>query len=102
MHHLYGSKYLIETLNNMEFCPSYAEVQRFEISAASCRGTDLDLSNGQFVQYVADNVDHNIGTLDGHKTFHGMGIMAAVTPKLLTSKSVPRVNASAEDIVAAG
>ena len=102
MHHLYGSKFLIETLNSMGFCSSYTEIQRFETSAASCRGTDLDLSNGQFVQYVADNVDHNIGTLDGHNTFHGMGIIAAVTPKLLTSKSVPRVNASTEDIVAAG
>ena len=31
-----------------------------------------------------------------------MGIIAAVTKKLLASKSVPRINASTEDIVAAG
>ena len=31
--------------------------------------------DGQCLQYVADNVDHNIATLDGHGTFHGMGII---------------------------
>lgn len=30
-----------------------------------------------FTQYVADNLDHNIKTLDGLGTFHGMGIIAA-------------------------
>ena len=34
------------------------------------------------MQYVADNVDHNIRTLDGSGTFHGMGIITAITPKI--------------------
>jgi len=49
------------------------------------------------VQFVADNADHNMRTLDGYNTFHGMGIIsaclhdcnfAAVNPKLprLTSR----------------
>ena len=80
MHHLCGSKFLIETLNSLGFCSSYTGIQKFEASAASCQGTSFDLSNGQVVQYVADNVDHNIGTLDGRNTFHGMGIIASVTP----------------------
>ena len=29
---------------------------------------------GMFIQYIADNVDHNVITLDGSGTFHGMGI----------------------------
>ena len=104
MHHLYGSKFLIETLNSLGFCSSYTEIQKFETSAASCQGTSFDLSNGQVVQYVADNVDHIIGTLDGRNTFHGMDIIASVTPKFATctSKSVPRVKASTEDLVAIG
>ena len=102
MHHLYGSKLLIEILNSMGFCSSYTGIQRFESSAASSQGTSFDLSNEQFVQYVADNADHNTGTLDGHNTFHGMGIIAAVTPQLVKHKSVPRVRASAEDLVAVG
>ena len=32
-----------------------------------------------FMQYVADNVDHNIHSLDGRRSFHGMGIIAAST-----------------------
>lgn len=34
---------------------------------------------GHFGQHVADNVDHNLRTLDGMNTFHGMGIIAAIT-----------------------
>ena len=32
-----------------------------------------------FTQYIADNVDHNVITLDGSGTFHGMGITSAST-----------------------
>ncbi len=35
---------------------------------------------GTFTQWVADNVDHNIATVDGRGTFHGMGIIAVSTP----------------------
>jgi len=30
--------------------------------------------------FAADNVDHNIMTLDGKGTFHRMGMVAAITP----------------------
>jgi len=33
--------------------------------------------NSVIVHFVADNVDHNIRTLDGLNTFHGMGIISA-------------------------
>ncbi len=36
---------------------------------------------GTFTQRVADNVDHNVATLDGHGSLHGMGIMAISTSK---------------------
>ena len=36
---------------------------------------------GTFTQWVADNIDHNVATLDGQGTFHGMGIIAVSTPK---------------------
>ena len=38
------------------------------------------LPNNSFVQWSADNVDHNLATLDGKGTLHGMGIIASVTP----------------------
>ena len=34
----------------------------------------------KMVLFAAVNVDHNIVTLDGKGTFHGMGMLAAVTP----------------------
>ena len=43
----------------------------------------------QFIQYVGDNVDHNIKTLDGHGTFPGMGMVAIITPGENPSKNVP-------------
>jgi len=36
--------------------------------------------NGAFIQWSADNVDHNLATLDGKGTFHGMGIVESSTP----------------------
>jgi len=30
-----------------------------------------------FAQYVADNIDHNVCTIDGYNTFHGMGMITA-------------------------
>ena len=58
--------------------------------------------SSQFVQYVADNVDHNIRTLDGNNTFHGMGMIAAITPGVSKSKTIPRVNVTPKDIAAIG
>jgi len=54
------------------------------------------------MQFAADNVDHNICTLDGSGTFHGMGIITMVTPGINVSKPVPRVSISSEDIVDIG
>ena len=36
---------------------------------------------GAFAQWVADNVDHNVASLDGTGSLHGMGIIAVSTPK---------------------
>ena len=38
------------------------------------------LQNGAFIQWSVDNVDHNLGTLDGKGTFYGMGIVVVVLP----------------------
>ena len=36
--------------------------------------------NGAFIQWSADNVDNNLAILYGKGTFHGLGIVAVVTP----------------------
>ena len=48
--------------------------------------------SSNFTQWVADNVDHNINTLTGKGTFHGMGIISVTQPGKITSdKPVTRI-----------
>ena len=81
LHHHFASKFRIDSLNKHEFCCSYSEVIKFERNAAVTQGTDIPgFESGHFVQYIADNVDHNIRIIDGMNIFHGMGMTAATTP----------------------
>ena len=88
--HQFGSEFLLKHLSRLGFCASYDEVKRFKISVihASCNNTVGDdnvqtiASNEgdvatNFTQFCADNIDHNMCTLDGNNTFHGMGMTAA-------------------------
>ena len=86
----------------MGFGSSFSEVTKFEQNVAvSSKETGIydNFNTTLFIQFVADNVDHNIRTLDGLDTFHGMGIIAALTPwtNLIPSVKyarciVPRLN----------
>ena len=103
LHHHFRSKFLVTTLHSHGLCCSYAELTKFERSAAVNEGTDIPhFREGTFVQYVADNVDHNIRTLDGHNTYHGMGMIAAVTHATSRTGRIPRVSVTTEDIAAVG
>ena len=98
IHHLCRSKFIVETLHKMGFCSSYAEVIRFEKNAADCveldvLGGNVDLL-GMSVLFAADNVDHNIITIDGKGTFHGMGIIAALTPAQRMTRTIQRKQVS--------
>lgn len=103
LHHQFASRFLIDSLHAHGFCYSYSTVQKYERSATATQGTDITgYTPGRFVQYVADNVDHNVRTLDGTGTFHGMGIIATITPGTKTGKSVPKKVVTAEEIASAG
>ena len=55
----------------------------------------------QFLQFMADNIDHNTQTLDGLNTFHGMGMIKAVTPGIkCTLRIILCVEVTAEDVAA--
>jgi len=91
LHHLVGSRYIIEHLNKLGFCSSYNEVKTFELSAAVSQGTDLvGIGPCSWMQFIGDNVDHQIQTLDGTGTFHGMGLIAAATPGTRERKAIRR------------
>ena len=99
MHHHFGSRFLVDTLYSLGFSSSYTEVQRFEMNAAS-KPVDSDAikKDAYFLQYVADNVDHNVRTIDGHGTFHGMGIISVSTPGSQERRTIPRLNPSLTEI----
>lgn len=107
MHHHFGSRFLVDTLYQHGFGCSYSEVQAYEKCAALAEGLELDTEVGESnseraVQFIADNVDHDTATLDGHGTFHGMGIVAAVTPAISSEKLIRRTKVSANDILQVG
>ena len=90
-------------MSNLGFSTSYWEVQKYESSAAATLKIYLpDYFPGQFLQFVADNVDHNIRTLDGQNTFHGMGIIGCSTPATSVNVNIPRLNVQPKDLSAVG
>ena len=92
LHHHFASNLLMQSLNCLGLCCSYAEVQKYERAAANTLSVDIPgFASGHFVQFVAGNVDHNSRTLDGMNTFHGMGIIAAVSPGIKTCTPIHRV-----------
>ena len=102
LYHHFASQFLIDTLHHLGFCCSYEEVHRFERNAAKFYGANIPDLSTQFVQYAADNVDHNIRTLDGLGTFHGMGMIATITPGITSRKTIPRLKATSLDVAAVG
>ncbi|KYN50525.1 hypothetical protein ALC57_00165 [Trachymyrmex cornetzi] len=40
----------------------------------------FQINGDRFVQFIFDNADHNVNTLDGRNTFHAMGGIMCVTP----------------------
>lgn len=97
LHRKFGSKVLIDMLCNLGVCVPYKEVLKYERSVTSQEGTIIE--NG-YVQYVFDNADYNVHTLDGHNTFHVMGGIACITPKtaLQVEDKVPRMNIAAHAV----
>ena len=76
-------------LFKLGFSVSYDEVTRYKQSVIQSENQNNLLTEylpGNFIQRGgADNIDHNIVTLDGQGTFHGTGIIAISTPNTETS-----------------
>ena len=103
MHHHFASRILVDSLSEHGFCCSYNEVQRYGRSCAVSNTTDVPgFSAGDHLQYIADNVDHNLRIIDGHSTFHCMGIIYAITPARKVIGKNPRISMTNEDIIAVG
>ena len=51
---------------------------------------------------MADNADHNLRTLDGNDTFHGMGLIATVTPGTKQTQVILRRKVNPTEVSACG
>ena len=93
--HVFGSRWLIDELYKLGFCVSYREIAKFKQEVVANQNMDdviKDTSSSEtFTQWAADNVDHNLRTLDGTGTFHGMGIIAISSSTTKMSPSVPKI-----------
>ena len=102
MHHMFNSKFLIESLNSLGFCSSYEEVINYEACVAAqtpstsdfacdtISPVDILMRKGHFRQYVCDNADRNPCSLDGKKSLHAMGIIEAITPSINAEHHIKR------------
>ena len=79
--HMFGSRILLDMMSRLGFSISYDEVSRYKQSVVQSSNSDMPHSFAHsFTQWSGDNVDHNIKTIDGTGTFHGMGIISMTTP----------------------
>ncbi|KAL8564988.1 hypothetical protein ACOMHN_003364 [Nucella lapillus] len=103
LHHATGSRHVVDRLHRLGFSLSYNEVKLFEMCAAVQQGTDLVGVDPKtsWIQFAADNVDHQIRTLDGTGTFHGMGIIGAATPGTKECRAVRRDTSVTPDRISA-
>ena len=68
LHRYYGSRELIDILSQVGVCGTYTEAQRYESS--SLQSSPPTIHPDAFIQFVFDNADFNVKTLDGFGTFH--------------------------------
>ena len=98
MDHIFGSKWLINELLQLGFSISYDEVNRYKQSVIE-NNNIIDMQNDlpevAFDQCSVDNVDHSTCTIDGKKTFHGIGIISMATHKndinLIWNRAIKRL-----------
>ena len=76
-----GSKWLVRHLSKLGFSITHDEVTLYRQSVLEAQVEPITgIPEDLFIQWSADNVDHNVATLDGNNTFHGMGMVACMTP----------------------
>jgi len=78
--HVFGG-WLINLLSRLGFFLLYDELIRFQQSVVKCDSEGcVPPYPVCYTQFVADNVNHNVCTLDGLNTFHGMWTISVSTP----------------------
>lgn len=93
LHRRVGSRHLIDLLNSVGACSSYNEALVYQKCAMTSIQPTVD--DSAFIQFVFDNADVNMRTLDGFGTFHSLGGIKCITPaKSLTPSPIIRRDSS--------
>ena len=91
-----GSHWLLNTLARLGMSISYDEATRYKQSAMQSDIDDLPPKFPLcFTQFAGDNIDHNVCTLDGRESFHGMGIISISTPCMTDSNGTVTADTAA-------
>lgn len=116
LHHEYGSRKLVDTMNSLGYSISYTELRRFltsvavHITSGQDQGPAGSLippelvskdNGGQQIIAVGDNWDHNERTVDGKRTTHAMTIASIIVTPLVEEVQfarIPRVASRTFDI----
>lgn len=78
--------------SKLGFSISFDADKRYKQSAIADLEKDEDQGEiDGFKQWVTDNVDHNIATLTGEGTFHGMGIICVDSQPIGRFGKIPRL-----------
>ena len=103
LHLEFGSRFFIETLLGPGFCSSYKKNLNYQQNAAVSQPLETPcLMQDQFLQFMADNIDHHTQNLNGLNTIHGMRMIKAVTPGIkCTSRKITCVEVTAEAVAVA-
>lgn len=91
----FSTRWLVDHLSKFGFSVSSDEVKLFKQSAITQEELNADQTEepqtDKFAQWAADNVDHNICTLTGKGTFHGMGIISMSSQSTIPDRSIARL-----------
>ena len=60
------------------------------------------MADESFMKYMADNMEHNVCTLNGFNTFHGMGIIVTITPNVNSTIIIPKKIVSTDSLIQIG
>ncbi|XP_075210329.1 uncharacterized protein LOC142317660 [Lycorma delicatula] len=83
----FASRLLVDTLAAIGLSCSYPEIQLLEASCISRKHPTV-LSTG-LSQWVADNADFNVNTLDGRNSWHMTALIQCVTPSTSIEQEEP-------------
>ena len=83
--HKFGSGQLIDTMHRLGISESQKETMDYKYtyidSTNNTGAASMEVLEKQIVQYVGDNMDHDLINLEGKSGFHAMGQIKVTTPE---------------------